>query len=138
MNRKSIVWGLCAAAAIGLAFQAGVVVGENTPPEKMRGMKVSAPTALDLSEQFDSVDGRRLRMRVITFQPGGAAPLHSHKGRPGIVYVLKGTLTEHVEGKGVFDHQEGDSFIEDKNTVHWAENRTNQTTVVLASDIFKL
>lgn len=137
MNRKSIVWGLCAAAAIGLAFQAGVVVGENTPPEKMRGMKVSAPTALDLSEQFDSVDGRRLRMRVITFQPGGAAPLHSHKGRPGIVYVLKGTLTEHVEGKGVFDHQEGDSFIEDKNTVHWAENRTNQTTVVLASDIFK-
>jgi quercetin dioxygenase-like cupin family protein len=138
VNRKSIVWGLCAAAAIGLAFQAGVVVGENTPPEKMRGMKVSAPTALDLSEQFDSVDGRRLRMRVITFQPGGAAPLHSHKGRPGIVYVLKGTLTEHVEGKGVFDHQEGDSFIEDKNTVHWAENRTNQTTVVLASDIFKL
>lgn len=138
MNRKSIVWGLCAAAAIGLAFQAGVVVGENTPPEKMRGMKVSAPTALDLSEQFDSVDGRRLRLRVITFQPGGAAPLHSHKGRPGIVYVLKGTLTEHVEGKGVFDHQEGDSFIEDKNTVHWAENRTNQTTVVLASDIFKL
>jgi quercetin dioxygenase-like cupin family protein len=138
VNRKSIVWGLCAAAAIGLAFQAGVVVGENTPPEKMRGMKVSAPTALDLSEQFDGVDGRRLRMRVITFQPGGAAPLHSHKGRPGIVYVLKGTLTEHVEGKGVFDHQEGDSFIEDKNTVHWAENRTNQTTVVLASDIFKL
>ena len=137
MNRKSIVWGLCAAAAIGFAFEAGVVVGENTPPEKMRGMIVSAPTALDLSEQFDSVDGRRLRMRVITFQPGGAAPLHSHKGRPGIVYVLKGTLTEHVEGKGVFDHQEGDSFVEDKNTVHWAENRTNQTTVVLASDIFK-
>jgi quercetin dioxygenase-like cupin family protein len=137
VNRKSIVWGLCAAAAIGFAFEAGVVVGENTPPEKMRGMKVSAPTALDLSEQFDSVDGRRLRMRVITFQPGGAAPLHSHKGRPGIVYVLKGTLTEHVEGKGVFDHQKGDSFVEDKNTVHWAENRTNQTTVVLASDIFK-
>jgi quercetin dioxygenase-like cupin family protein len=137
VNRKSIVWGLCAAAAIGFAFEAGVVVGENTPPEKMRGMKVSAPTALDLSEQFDGVDGRRLRMRVITFQPGGAAPLHSHKGRPGIVYVLKGTLTEHVEGKGVFDHQEGDSFVEDKNTVHWAENRTNQTTVVLASDIFK-
>jgi quercetin dioxygenase-like cupin family protein len=137
VNRKSIVWGLCAAAAIGFAFEAGVVVGENTPPEKMRGMKVSAPTALDLSEQFDSVDGRRLRLRVITFQPGGAAPLHSHNGRPGIVYVLKGTLTEHVEGKRVLDHQEGDSFIEDKNTVHWAENRTNQTTVVLASDIFK-
>jgi quercetin dioxygenase-like cupin family protein len=120
-----------------MAFKAGVVVGENTPPEKMRGMNVGAPTVLDLSGELDSVDGRQLRMRVITFQPGGAAPLHSHNGRPGIVYVLKGTLTEHVEGKGVFDHQQGDSFTEDKTTVHWAENRTNETTIVLASDIYK-
>ena len=137
MNKKSIAWGLCVAAAIGMAFEAGVVVGESTPPEKMRGMNVSAPTALDLSQEVDGVEGRHLRVRVITFEPGGAAPLHSHKGRPGIVYVLKGTLTEHVEGKGVFDHHVGDTFVEDKNTVHWAENRTSQTTVVLASDVYK-
>jgi quercetin dioxygenase-like cupin family protein len=103
----------------------------------MHGMRVSAPTALDLGEQLDGIQGRQLRLRVITFEPGGAAPLHSHKGRPGIVYVLQGTLTEHVEGKGVFDHREGDKFVEDKNTVHWAENRTNQTTIVLASDVYK-
>jgi len=137
VNKKSIAWGLCLAAAIGMAFGAGVVVGENTPPEKMRGMNVSAPTALDLSHEVDGVEGRQLRVRVITFEPGGAAPLHSHKGRPGIVTVLKGTLTEHVEGKGVFDHHAGDTFVEDKNTVHWAENRTSQTTVVLASDVYK-
>ena len=29
------------------------------------------------------------------------------------------------------------SFVEDKNTVHRAENRTSQTTVVLASDVYK-
>jgi len=46
-------------------------------------------------------------------------------------------LTEHVEGKGVFDYHEGDTFVEDKNTVHWAENRTSQATVVLASDVYK-
>lgn len=137
MNKKSIAWGLCAAAAIGMAFGAGVVAGENTPPEKMRGMNVSAPTALDLSQEVDGIEGRHLRMRVITFEPGGAAPLHSHKARPGIAYVLKGTLTEHVEGKGVFDHHAGDSFVEDKNTLHWAENRTSQTKVVLASDVYK-
>ena len=137
MSNKKFLWGLCAATAIGMAFEAGMVVGENSPPEKMHGMRVSAPTALDLGEQLDGIQGRQLRLRVITFEPGGAAPLHSHKGRPGIVYVLKGTLTEHVEGKGVFDHQEGDKFVEDKNTVHWAENRTNQTTIVLASDVYK-
>ena len=137
MNKKSMVWGLCAATAIGMVFEMGVVVGESTPPEKMRGMSVSAPTALDLSQELEGIEGRQLRLRVITFQPGGAAPLHSHKGRPGVVYVLKGTLTEHVEGKGVFDHHEGDTFVEDKNTVHWAENRTDQTTVLLASDVYK-
>lgn len=137
MNKKNFLWGLCVAVAIGMAFEAGVAVGESTPPEKMRGMTVGKPTMLELGEQLPDVDGRQLRLRLITFEPGGAAPLHSHKGRPGIVYILKGTLTEHDEGKGVFNHQQGESFVEDKNTVHWAENRTNETVMVLASDVYK-
>ena len=48
MKNKSILWGLCAVTAMAMAFEAGVVVGENTPPEKMHGMSVSTPTALDL------------------------------------------------------------------------------------------
>lgn len=120
-----------------MALEAGVVVGQNTPPEKMHGMNISAPTALDLSPELDGIEGRQLRVRVTTFEAGGAAPLHSHRGRPGIVHVLKGTLTEHVEVKDAFDHHAGDTFVEDKNIVHWAENRTNQTTIVLASDVYK-
>jgi hypothetical protein len=34
VNNKKFLWGLCAATAIGMAFEAGMVVGENTPPEK--------------------------------------------------------------------------------------------------------
>ncbi len=137
MKSKHILWVTCVATAIVMAFEAGIVVGESAPPDAMHGVNISAPTALDLAQQLEGIEGRQLRLRVITFEPGGAVPLHSHKGRPGIVYVLKGTLTEHVEGKGVFDHQEGDIFTEDKNTVHWAENRTNQTAMVLASDVYK-
>ena len=46
-------------------------------------------------------------------------------------------MTGNVQGKGVFDHQEGDRFVEDRNTVHWAQNRTDQTTIVLAGDVYK-
>ena len=137
MSKKNILWGLCVAGAVGLAFQAGIVVGDNTAPQKPHGVSVGTTSALDLGLEIENVTGRQLRVRLITFQPGGAVPLHSHNGRPGIVHVLKGTVTEHVEGKGVFDRHEGDRFVEDRNTVHWVENRSNQTAMVLATDVFK-
>ncbi len=58
MNNKKYQWGLCAATAIGMAFEAGLVGGENTPPEKMHGMSGGAPTALDRGEQFDGIQGQ--------------------------------------------------------------------------------
>lgn len=100
MKSRHILWVTCAATALALAFEAGVVVGESTPPDSMRGVNISAPTVLDLAQQLEGIERRQLRSRVITFEPGRAVPLHSHKGRPGIAYVLKGTLTEHVEGQG--------------------------------------
>ena len=137
MRAKSIVLGACAVAVIGLVFKAGVVVGEGMAPDKPRGVNVGKTSRLDLSGELDDLRGRQLRVRLITFEPGGAVPLHSHNGRPGIATVLKGTLTEHVQGKGVFERREGDRLVEDRNTVHWVENRTDQTAMVLATDVFK-
>ena len=137
MNKKIILSTLCAVSAISLVFQAGVVVGENTPPEKVRGVSVGTTSALNLDVELDNVNGRQLRVRLITFEPGGAVPLHSHDGRPGIAHVVKGTVTEHVEGKGVFERHEGDRLVEDRNTVHWVENRTDQPAMVLATDVYK-
>lgn len=137
MKSRNFVWAASLAAALGLAFGAGVVVGENQAPEKMHGVAVGDPTALDLGQDLDSIDGRHLRQRVITFEPGGAVPLHSHKGRPGIAYILKGTLTEHREGVGTIEHAAGDQIVEDGSVTHWAENRTGDTVVVLATDVFK-
>ena len=98
---------------------------------------VGTTSTLDVLENLDDCQDRELRVRLITFEPGGAVPLHSHEGRPGIATVIQGTLTEHVPGKGVFERHTGDRLIEDKNTVHWAENRTDSTVMVLATDLFK-
>ncbi len=137
MTGKNLIWGVCAAAVCGLVFKAGIVVGEDMAPEKPRGVTVGTTSTLDLSENLDDIQGRELRVRLIVFEPGGAVPLHSHNGRPGIATVIQGTLTEHVQGKGTFERRTGDRLIEDKNTVHWAENKTDGTVMVLATDLFK-
>lgn len=137
MATKKLLFGGCAVALIGLVFEAGVAVGERSAPREPQGVSAGAASTLELGPELDSLDGRQLRVRIITFEPGGAVPLHSHDGRPGIAHVLKGTVTEHVEGKGVFQRNQGDRLVEDKHTVHWVENRSNEVAMVLATDVYK-
>ena len=124
------------AGMVSLAFGIGVAVGQNAPAET-KGVKIGQTTALDLGPELDGVDGHQLRLRVISFEPGAQIALHSHKGRPAVAYVLKGTLTEHVEGVGTHVRRQGDTWSEGKNITHWAENTSNETTMLVAADVFK-
>jgi quercetin dioxygenase-like cupin family protein len=124
------------AAALALGFGMGVAVGQNAPTDN-KGVKISPPTALDLGGEIDGVEGRQLRLRVVTLEPGGVVGIHSHNGRPGVAYVLQGTLTEHVEGGGVHERIQGESWAEGKATTHWAENKGGRPVVVVAVDVFK-
>ena len=136
MKKRTLVVG-AAGVALAVAFAVGVAVGQNTPPAEARGVKIDPPTALPLGPEIDSVEGRQLRLRVVRIEPGGAVPMHTHKGRPGVAYVLKGTLTEHLENGDVHERREGEGWAEGKDTTHWAENRTDQALVVVAVDVFK-
>ena len=137
MDRNRKLAGLAGAAvAVVLAFGVGVAVGQNAPTEN-KGVKVGPPTSIALADQIEGLEGRQLRLRVITIEPGGVAAVHSHKGRPAVAYVVQGTLTEHREGSEAKDHPAGDTIAEDKDTVHWAENKGSDTAVVVAVDVFK-
>jgi quercetin dioxygenase-like cupin family protein len=126
-----------AISGMALAFAVGVAVGQNTPPTENKGVKVSPPTALDLANEIDSVAGRQLRMRVVTIEPGGVVAMHSHNGRPAVAYALQGTLIEHLENGDVHEHPQGESWTEDRNTNHWAENKSDKPVMVIAVDVFK-
>ncbi|MEO8007082.1 MAG: cupin domain-containing protein [Betaproteobacteria bacterium] len=128
---------IAAVSGMALAFAVGVAVGQNSPPTENRGVKVGAPTFLDLTNEIDSVAGRQLRMRVVTIEPGGVVALHSHNGRPAVAYTLQGTLVEHLETGAVYEHPQGESWTEDHNTVHWAENKGDKPVMVLAVDVYK-
>ncbi len=122
---------------IALAFGLGVAVGQQPAPTESKGVKFSPATALDLGQEIDTVEGRQLRLRVVTLDPGGVVALHTHKGRPGVAYVLQGTLIEHREGGSAKERHQGESWTEGKDTTHWAENKGAEPVVVVAVDVFK-
>jgi len=71
---------------------------EQTAPET-KGVTVKLLAALDLGLEIEGMEGRQFRMRLVTIEPGGVSgPIHDHKDRPGMVYILQGTITDHRNG----------------------------------------
>jgi quercetin dioxygenase-like cupin family protein len=93
--------------------------------------------ALDLGPEIEGMAGRQLRMRIVTIEPGGVfGPIHDHEDRPGMVYILEGTITDHRNGVGR-EYGPGVGWPEDKNTTHWLENRGTRRAVEISVDLVR-
>jgi quercetin dioxygenase-like cupin family protein len=102
-----------------------------------RGVTVELLATVDLGPEIEGMAGRQLRMRRVTIEPGGVfGPLHDHKGRPGTVYILQGTITDHRDGVAT-DYGPGAGWPEDRNTTHWLENRGTVPAVEISVDIVR-
>ena len=102
------------------------------------GVTVSLLAAIDLGPEIEGMAGRQLRMRMVTIEPGGVlGPIHDHADRPGTVYILQGTITDHRNGD-VTDYGPGVGWPEDRNTTHWLENRGAIPAVEISVDIVRL
>ncbi len=100
-----------------------------------RGVKSELLATVDLGSEVEGLEGRQLRMRMFTFEPGAVfGPLHDHIGRPGTVYILQGTITDHRDGIAT-EYGPGLGWPEDRNTVHWLENRGTDTAVEISVDV---
>lgn len=109
---------------------------ENTAPET-KGITVKLLNTVDLGPEIEGMEGRQLRMRMIIFEPGAVfGPTHDHKERPGTVFILQGTITDHRDGV-TKEYGPGVGWPEDRNTVHWLENRGTTTAVEISVDIVK-
>ncbi len=108
---------------------------EQAAPET-KGVSVKLLAALDLGPEIAGMAGRQLRMRMVTIEPGGVlGPIHDHKDRPGMVYILQGTITDHRNG--VAKEYAPGVGCEDKNTTHWLENRGTTAAVEISVDIVR-
>jgi quercetin dioxygenase-like cupin family protein len=109
---------------------------EQAAPET-KGVTVQLLSTLDLGPEIEGMAGRQLRMRMVTIEPGGVfGPIHDHKDRPGMVYILQGTITDHREGVTT-EYGPGLGWPEDKNTLHWLENRGTMPAVEISVDIVR-
>jgi quercetin dioxygenase-like cupin family protein len=110
---------------------------EQTAPET-KGVTVELLAALDLGTELEGMAGRKLRMRMVTIEPGGViGPIHDHKDRPGMVYILQGMITDHRNGVAK-EYGPGVGWPEDKNTTHWLENRGTTLAVEISVDLVRV
>ena len=102
-----------------------------------RGVAVKVLATVDLAGEIEGMAGRQLRMRMVTIEPGGVlGPIHDHKDRPGIVYILQGTITDHRNGVAT-EYGQGLGWPGDRNTSHWLENRGTIPVVEISVDVVR-
>jgi quercetin dioxygenase-like cupin family protein len=107
-----------------------------TPPTEHKGLEVKKLGFVpeeSMSAQV-GLKGYILLLRKITIKPGGQIAKHSAETTPGVVYVASGTWTEGRDS-GETEHSAGDTFVEDKDTVHWFYNRGDEPAAAYVCDI---
>jgi quercetin dioxygenase-like cupin family protein len=125
--------------ALGVGFGLGSAVGQQTPgqrtpPTENKGLDAKIENTIDLAPEFP---GYQLRLRTITFEPGGVAAFHSHKERPAFAYILQGNLTELRQGGYEKAVGPGGFITESRDVEHWAENRGGAKVLLVGVDIVK-
>jgi len=101
------------------------------------GVTSELVSTIDLGEEIETMDGFHLRMRKFTFAPGAIfGPVHDHVGRPGLVFILQGAITDHRDGVAT-EYGPGLGWPEDRHTRHWLENRGTTSAVEISVDIVR-
>jgi quercetin dioxygenase-like cupin family protein len=122
-----------------LVFVAGLsTASAQQPPTENKGVKTEPLSGYALGKQgLDDFAQRQFRIRQITIEPGGVAAFHSHKDRPALTYIMKGSLTEHRKGGPDRTYKAGEVLVETTDVDHWAENTTAEPIIVISADLFK-
>jgi hypothetical protein len=90
---------------------------DDVPPvPETKGVMVKLLETIDLGPEIAGMTGLQFRMRMVTFEPGSVfGPLHDHKD----------------------DYGPGLGWPEDRNTMHWLENRGTTPAVEISVDIVR-
>ena len=115
-----------------------VTMGGLTGPKETKGIASIDPMGIiDLGGEFPAMEGRQLRARIFTIEPGGQVGIHTHEQRPGYAFIISGSIVEHRN-----DHPEpltrkaGDIAMEKAGVTHWWENTFSEPVKALVVDIF--
>jgi quercetin dioxygenase-like cupin family protein len=130
MYRTWIGIGSAAVVGVIIGFGLGSASGQQAP----QGVDFKVLATADAGE---NCPGHVIRMRRVTFEPGGSIPMHSHKERPETFLVTEGTLTSTVKGQSPAQFAAGTAGINGTEVEHVVGNETSKPVVVLAVDLIK-
>ena len=135
-NRSTLVAAFCMTIGLAVGVLGGQGLAQVDPPTEHKGLEVEKLGFVPAESMAAQVglDGHILLLRRITINPGGQIAKHSAASTPGVVYMESGTWTEGRDS-GETEHSAGDTFIEDKDTVHWFYNRGEEPATALVCDI---
>jgi quercetin dioxygenase-like cupin family protein len=115
-----------------------IAAGAQELPAQSKRQKAVELCSLDLTAEIDSGAGRRLRVRMVTLEPGGVVGVHGHQDRPTLMHILDGNVLSHVAGKPDRVLGVGDCVAEGKDiTQHWMENKGTEPLRYIAVDVTK-
>jgi quercetin dioxygenase-like cupin family protein len=136
MNNQNTLFAALLASVIFMGYGVQVASAEDAAPKGNKLFKANVVETVDLGPEIDGMQGRQLRMRMLTIEPGGFIGLHSHKDRPSVAYLLKGTDTVTLEDGTMKVLHTGDTISANKGTTHWHRNDGKEPVVLIAVDVF--
>ncbi len=106
-------------------------------PAKNKGIRpITQLGTVGLGDDFPALQGRQLRAREIVVEPGGVVAVHEHQQRPGVAYILEGSIYEHRAGEAKpLLRTKGAVSFEKGGVIHWWENRSKKIVRALVVDI---
>jgi quercetin dioxygenase-like cupin family protein len=137
-----------ACAIAGSAVVASTALAGECPADKMKanarekadvkavGVADVTLGSIDLSRQPAHIEGRELRFRKLTIEPGGIVPWHSHDDRPALIFVQQGEIVEYASNcVDPIVHKAGDIRPEVSGTSHWWKNLGKETVILYVGDV---
>jgi quercetin dioxygenase-like cupin family protein len=135
MILKSARMARIAPLALALAFVLPATGHAQEAPHGNKGFKTLKSQVIDLAPEIAGMEGRQLRLRLLTIEPGGYIGIHSHKDRPAVVYFLQGADTVSYSDGTVKTFKPGDTGSAIHSTTHWHRNDGKEPVVFVAVDI---
>jgi quercetin dioxygenase-like cupin family protein len=136
MKPRAIYYAAFLVFGLTMGYGLQHVHAQQAAPKDNKGFKAAVLQVVDLGPEITGMEGRQLRMRALTIEPGGYIGIHSHKDRPAVVYFLQGTDTVTLEDGTVKVFHPGDTSAANKDTTHWHRNDGNEPVVLIAVDVF--
>ena len=133
MHTRSVAFAILVSAMLNWGM-AGAFAED--APKGNKGFTATKMTVVELGPEIQGLEGRQLRMRLLTIEPGGYIGLHSHKDRPAVVYCIQGTDEVGLADGSKKTMHPGDTSATPGSTTHYHRNIGTDNVVLIAVDVF--